>query len=104
MYLPEPLDEGVAFEITQSYNRDQGRFGWEGFQVQTLRLPVLGGQEEKPLMDFQTEHGPVSWLHQCCPERSLPHLAEAFPMTAKWKMDSRLCVLALDPGQRLSPL
>lgn len=107
VYLHEPLNEGMGFKplITQSDNRYQARFGREGFQMWTLRPPVLGGQEEKPLLDFQRECSPGSWLCQCCPERSPQHLAEAFPMTTKWKMAGWPCsVLALDSGQSLSPL
>lgn len=50
--------KGWAFKplITQIDNRYQGRFGREGFQVWAPRLPTLGGQEEKPLLDFQRKY------------------------------------------------
>lgn len=99
--------KGWAFKplITQSDNRYQARFGREGFRVWTLRLPALGGQEEKPRLDFQRERIPGSWVCRCCTERSRQHLAEAFPVITKWKMDGWPCsVLALDAGQSRSPL
>lgn len=95
-----PWMKGRVFKSTimRSHNRQsKPGLGRKGFQVWTRRLPAHGGQEEKPLLDFQGEHSPVPIQSGKEPQ----YLAE--PMPAKWKMESWPCrMLALDTGQPLA--